>query len=122
VQAFGAHLVDLRPETKVDGDVQGQGTRSIIVRGENKNTFVGGNIQLTEASAASTEDALSVESSRVGGWGSTGSYPGRACISGGDTPRSHGCAAAKPNPGVRHSTSINPPQPARAVLKPGQRV
>lgn len=67
VQAFGAHLVDLRPGTKVDGDVQGQGTRSIIVRGENKNTFVGGNIQLTEASAASTEDALSVESSRVDG-------------------------------------------------------
>jgi hypothetical protein len=80
VQAFGAYLVDLRPETKVDGDVQGEGTRFIIVRGvsrKNKNTVVGGNVQLTEASAAATEDALRVEFSQVDGDLQVEKSPGR---------------------------------------------
>jgi cytoskeletal protein CcmA (bactofilin family) len=64
VQAFDANRVDLGQQTVVHGDVQAEGTRSLIVRG---GTFVGGNVQLTEASAAVTEDALRVEFSKVDG-------------------------------------------------------
>jgi len=74
VQAFDAYLVDLRQQTAVDGDVQGEGTRSLIVRG---GTFVGGNVQLTEASAPGNENTLWVEASRVDGDLQAEKSPGR---------------------------------------------
>ena len=62
VQAGHSFLVDLRDSTRVTGDVQGKGTRSILVR---NGTWVGGNVQLTEGSASSRVDALLVRNATV---------------------------------------------------------
>ncbi len=48
VQAFDAFKVDLKKSTRVNGDVQGEGTRSLKVR---DGTLVGGNVQLKEGDA-----------------------------------------------------------------------
>lgn len=64
IQAAGAKLVDLSQVTTIGGDVQGKGTRSILVRG---NTRVEGNVQLTEGSAPRNVDALLVQNAIVGG-------------------------------------------------------
>lgn len=64
VQAYGADLVDLNQETFIDGDVQGEKTRSVIVR---DGTLVGGNVQITEAAAPDNEDSLLVENATVNG-------------------------------------------------------
>jgi hypothetical protein len=47
---------------RVTGDVQGKGTRSILVR---NGTWVDGNVQLTEGSASSRLDALLVRNATV---------------------------------------------------------
>lgn len=74
VQAFDAYWAELRQQTVVGGDVQGEGTRSLIVRG---GTFVGGNVQLTEASAPGNEDTLWVQASRGDGDLQAEKSPGR---------------------------------------------
>ena len=64
VQAHGAYLVDLGQQTFIDGDVQGDKTRSVIVRG---GTVVGGNVQISKAVAPADVDALLVNNAEVGG-------------------------------------------------------
>jgi len=49
---------------RIDGDVQGKYSRTVIVQG---GTFVGGNVQVTEAVAPSTVDALLVTNATVDG-------------------------------------------------------
>lgn len=65
VQAFDSFIVDLRQNTTVDGNVQGEGgTRSILVRG---GTRVTGSVQLKEGFAPTAVDALLVQNAIVGG-------------------------------------------------------
>jgi hypothetical protein len=64
VQAYNSFLLDLKRFTRVNGDVQGKGTRSVLVRG---GTKVGGNVQLVEHSAPASVDALLVDNADVDG-------------------------------------------------------
>jgi len=64
VHAYGAFLVDLKGATDVEGDVQGERTRTIKVT---EGTHVGGNVQLKSAAASNGTDALYLVSSRVEG-------------------------------------------------------
>ena len=64
LESPSALLVKLDLNTRVDGDVQGKYTRTVIVQG---GTGVGGNVQVAEAVAASTVDALLVTNATVDG-------------------------------------------------------
>ena len=64
VQAFDSFIVDLRQSSRINGDVRGEGTRSVLVRG---GTHVGGSVQIKEASAPSGVSALSVKNATVEG-------------------------------------------------------
>ena len=64
LESPSALFVKLDLNTRVDGDVQGKYTRTVIVQG---GTVVGGNVQVTEAVAPSTVDALLVTNATVDG-------------------------------------------------------
>ena len=64
VQATGATLVDLKAASVIDGDVQGERTRMILVR---NRTRVGGNVQLTEGRGVGNSDVLLVQGAVIGG-------------------------------------------------------
>lgn len=64
IQAQDAMLVELKQQTSVDGDVQGEGTQSMRVL---ENSRVEGNIQIKEANASADQYVLFVDSSRVNG-------------------------------------------------------
>lgn len=63
VQAFGSKLVELKQRTEVKGDVQGEETRTLVVRG----STVGGNIQLKEGAAIGSAATLLVQNTTIGG-------------------------------------------------------
>lgn len=64
IQAQDAMLVELKQQTSVDGDVQGEGTQSMRVLEDSR---VEGNIQIKETNASADQYVLFVDSSRVSG-------------------------------------------------------
>jgi len=64
VQAIGSFLVDLRQQTTVGGDVQGERTRTVRVR---EGSTIEGNVQVKEAEAPVDADALVVNFADVSG-------------------------------------------------------